>query len=91
METALNLGMERDFSLLTPLMTKTKAQTWALAMGLGGEALVDIVVEHSHTCYLGRRDARHDWGSGCGACPACDLRAKGWNEWTAVGRPGLSA
>ncbi len=87
MESALNLGMERDFVILTPLMTRTKAQTWAAAKHLGGEALVDIIIDHSHTCYLGVREARHDWGFGCGTCPACDLRARGWREWVALGRP----
>ena len=90
MESALNLGMERDFVILTPLMTRTKAQTWAAAKQLGGEALVDIVIDHSHTCYLGVRDDRHDWGFGCGTCPACDLRARGWNEWVALGRPATA-
>jgi len=82
-ERALNLGMERDFVILTPLMDKTKAQTWGMARALGGEDLVEIIVEHSHTCYLGVRDQRHDWGYGCGTCPACELRAKGWREWVA--------
>jgi len=86
-ETALHLGMDRKFPILTPLMTRTKAETWAMAKGLGGEALVELIVEHSHTCYLGRRDVRHDWGHGCGACPACELRANGWHDWTAAGRP----
>jgi len=90
LEAALRLGMDRSFPIETPLMAKTKARTWAMARGLGGEALVDIVVEHSHTCYLGRRDARHDWGYGCGACPACELRAKGWGEWTSMGRPAAA-
>ncbi len=89
LECALNLGMERAFHIATPLMALTKAQTWALAKGLGGEALVDLIVEHSHTCYLGDRQADHDWGRGCGACPACALRARGWDEWTASGRPAL--
>jgi 7-cyano-7-deazaguanine synthase len=87
METALNLGMERDFVILTPLMAKTKAETWGMAKALGGEGLVDIVIEHSHTCYLGVREARHDWGHGCGTCPACELRAKGFVQWSAAGRP----
>ena len=91
MERALNLGMERVFEIATPLMALTKAQTWALAGGLGGEALVELIVEHSHTCYLGAREPRHDWGHGCGGCPACQLRARGWNEWTASGRPALSS
>jgi 7-cyano-7-deazaguanine synthase len=89
MERALNLGMERDFLILTPLMRRSKAETWAMARRLGGEDLVEIIVEHSHTCYLGVRDKRHDWGAGCGGCPACDLRAKGWNAWVAAGRPAL--
>lgn len=89
LETALKLGLDRGLSIVTPLMSLTKAQTWALAKGLGGEALIELTVEHSHTCYLGRRDVRHDWGYGCGDCPACDLRAKGWSEWTAQGRPAL--
>jgi 7-cyano-7-deazaguanine synthase len=82
--------MERDFVILTPLMELTKAQTWAAAQALGGEELVDIILDHSHTCYLGVRDRRHDWGAGCGVCPACELRAKGWNEWVAAGRPKLA-
>jgi 7-cyano-7-deazaguanine synthase len=90
LERALNLGMERDFVVLTPLMTHTKAQTWAIARGLGGEDLVDLIVEHSHTCYLGVRETRHDWGAGCGTCPACELRAKGWAEWVGAGRPSLA-
>ncbi len=90
LEKALNLGMERDFLIHTPLMSRTKAETWAMARGLGGDALVDIIVEHSHTCYRGEREKRHDWGAGCGACPACDLRAKGWSEWVAKRRPALT-
>jgi 7-cyano-7-deazaguanine synthase len=89
MQSALNLGMERDFRIETPLMRLTKAQTWALAAGLGGEALIEITLEHSHTCYQGDR-TEHPWGRGCGACPACALRAKGWSEWTAAGRPALN-
>jgi len=89
METALNLGMNQAFRIETPLMQLTKAQTWALAKGLGGEALVKIIVQHSHTCYLGARAPTHDWGAGCGACPACELRARGWAEWTAAGQPEL--
>ena len=81
LERALNLGMERDFRIETPLMHLTKAQTWALGHELGGEALTQLILEHSHTCYLGERGRRHDWGYGCGACPACELRAKGWRGW----------
>ena len=90
MQTALNLGMAQDFRIETPLMRLTKAQTWALAKGLGGEALVTVTVEDSHTCYLGDRTP-HDWGKGCGTCPACELRARGWAEWAAAGRPASIA
>jgi len=65
----------------TPLMWLTKAQTWALAEVLGGAALVEIVREHTHTCYLGERGRRHDWGYGCGTCPACVLRGEGHAAW----------
>jgi 7-cyano-7-deazaguanine synthase len=90
METALNLGMEGDFAVQTPLMRLTKAETWALANGLGGERLVEIIARESHSCYLGARMPVHDWGAGCGDCPACALRARGWAEWVAAGRPALS-
>ncbi len=81
MERALNLGMERDFTVETPLMRLTKAETWALAHELGGDPLVALIVEESHTCYRGDRTDRHAWGYGCGDCPACELRARGWHEW----------
>lgn len=90
MQTALNLGMEQDFSVETPLMWLTKAQTWALAKGLGGEPLVAITVEDTHTCYLGERGTLHPWGHGCGVCPACELRARGFEQWVAEGRPELA-
>lgn len=90
MAQALNLGMEQDFTIETPLMRLTKAETWALARTLGGETLVEIIVEDSHTCYLGERGARHAWGHGCGTCPACELRARGWETWAADGRPELA-
>jgi 7-cyano-7-deazaguanine synthase len=90
LETALRLGMERDFAIVTPLMRLTKAETWALAKGAGGEALVAITVADSHTCYLGAREPMHDWGAGCGTCPACELRARGWDDWVAQGRPALA-
>jgi len=79
--TALGLGLDRPTVIETPLMHLDKAQTWALAHELGGDALVDLIVEHSHTCYRGERGARHDWGYGCDDCPACDLRKKGWLAW----------
>jgi 7-cyano-7-deazaguanine synthase len=89
MERTLNLGMEQDFRIETPLMSLTKAQTWALAKGLGGAPLVEIIVTDSHTCYRGERGKLHPWGHGCGECPACELREKGWREWEAAGRPAL--
>ncbi len=84
MQTALNLGMEKDFVLETPLMWLDKAQTWALAEELGGKPLVDLVLEDTHTCYLGERGVRHEWGYGCGTCPACTLRAQGWAKYRAA-------
>jgi 7-cyano-7-deazaguanine synthase len=84
MEQALRLGMDRPFRIVTPLMRLTKAETWALALALGGEALVEITVRDTHTCYLGERGVLHPWGHGCGRCPACDLRAKGWEAWKAA-------
>ncbi len=81
-ERALALGLERPMKIETPLMHLTKAQTWALAHELGREALVSTIIETSHTCYEGDRTHRHAWGYGCGACPACELRAKGWTEWS---------
>ncbi len=83
LNSALNLGMDKNFELHTPLMWLTKAATWKLAEDLGGKALVDLIVDKSHTCYLGERGQRHDWGYGCGECPACQLRAKGWSEYAA--------
>jgi len=90
METALNLGMEQAFRLETPLMWLTKAETWALAKTLGGEPLVAVTVEESHTCYLGERGTLHAWGFGCGICPACELRRRGYEAWDADGRPELA-
>jgi 7-cyano-7-deazaguanine synthase len=84
LQTALNLGMAKSFELHTPLMWLDKASTWKLANELGGAGLVDLIREHSHTCYLGERGAQHDWGYGCGECPACQLRAKGWREFAAA-------
>jgi 7-cyano-7-deazaguanine synthase len=91
MQATLNLGMAQDFAIETPLMRLTKAQTWALAHELGGEALVEIVRADTHTCYLGERGELHPWGHGCGTCPACELRARGWEEWVAQGRPALAS
>ena len=82
-QASLTLGMDRDMPIETPLMYLDKAQTWALGQELGGQALVDLIVEETHTCYLGDRTHRHAWGYGCGSCPACDLRANGWAKWRA--------
>lgn len=81
LEQAIRLGTEVPFTIETPLMWRTKAETWVLAEQLGGDALVDLIVEETHSCYKGERGVRHDWGYGCGACPACELRAKGFAEW----------
>lgn len=78
---AINLGMDANFTLSTPLMHLSKAKAWNLAEDLGGETLVNLIVEKSHTCYTGERGDLHDWGYGCGKCPACDLRANGWTEY----------
>ncbi|MBV8092042.1 MAG: 7-cyano-7-deazaguanine synthase QueC [Acetobacteraceae bacterium] len=83
MQLALNLGLARRSVLETPLMWRDKAATWALTERLGGTALVSLIVEHTHSCYLGDRTHRHDWGYGCGACPACELRRAGWERWRA--------
>lgn len=90
MQAALNLGMEAAFRVETPLMRLTKAETWALAKALGGEALVAITVEETHTCYRGERGTLHAWGYGCGTCPACELRARGYECWVDDGRPELA-
>ena len=87
MQVALNLGMAQDLVIETPLMWLTKADTWGLAKSLGGDGLVETIVEETHTCYLGKRDTMHPWGHGCGTCPACELRARGWAHWVAGGRP----
>jgi len=81
LQTTLNLGMATDLRIETPLMWIDKAQTWELARELGGEALVEMVRTETHTCYLGERGELHDWGYGCGVCPACELRAKGYRAF----------
>jgi 7-cyano-7-deazaguanine synthase len=83
MQLALSLGMDQRFLIETPLMWIDKAATWELARDLGGTALVDLIVEHTHTCYLGDRTHRHAWGYGCGECPACALRSKGYAGFSA--------
>jgi len=84
MQVALNLGMNQRFVLETPLMWIDKAQTWRLAEQLGGAALVDLIQRETHTCYLGERGELHDWGHGCGHCPACQLRADGFARYAAA-------
>ncbi len=78
MQVALGLGMDRRFVLHTPLMWIDKAGTFALAETIGGRPMLDLVIEATHSCYLGDRTHRHDWGYGCGSCPACKLRADGF-------------
>ena len=84
LQVALNLGMDRRFVIHTPLMWIDKAATFALAHELGGQDFVDLLVEETHTCYLGDRSRHHDWGYGCGHCPACRLRAEGFAKWKAA-------
>ena len=83
LQVALNLGMATRIKLETPLMWIDKCQTWALAAQCGGQAMVDLVRAETHTCYLGERGARHEWGYGCGTCPACALRARGYEQFAA--------
>jgi 7-cyano-7-deazaguanine synthase len=91
MQLALNLGMQRRFVVEMPLMWRDKAATWELAAGLGGPMLIDLIVHHTHSCYLGDRTHYHDWGYGCGTCPACELRAQGWRRWrSSASQPGSS-
>ena len=83
LQVALNLGMATRLKLETPLMWIDKADTWQLAQDLGGNALVDLIRAGTHTCYLGERGALHNWGYGCGKCPACELRARGYANFIA--------
>jgi 7-cyano-7-deazaguanine synthase len=85
MQLALNIGMARQFVLHTPLMWIDKAATWALAKNLGGDKLVEMIVNETHTCYHGERGTRHTWGYGCGTCPACELRAQGFLKFSSGG------
>ena len=84
LQVALNLGMDTRIKLETPLMWINKAQTWSLAQDLGGASLVELIRSQTHTCYLGERGQLHAWGHGCGHCPACELRAKGYHEFIAA-------
>ena len=86
LESALQLGMATTLSLQTPLMWLNKAATWQLARDLGGEPLVALIRADTHTCYLGERGLLHDWGHGCGTCPACELRANGYREYAQLAK-----
>lgn len=81
LQVALNLGLDTRFVVETPLMWLDKAATWQMAMKLGGSKLVNLMIEHTHTCYAGDRSQRHEWGYGCGTCPACGLRSNGWSRF----------
>ena len=83
MQSALSFGLDTAIVVETPLMTLTKTATWVLADLIGGKPLTELIVEETHTCYRGDRTRRHAWGYGCGDCPACDLRARGWSGWRA--------
>ena len=83
LQATLNLGMETRLVVDTPLMWIDKARTWHLARDLGGDALVELIRVETHSCYLGDRSTLHDWGHGCGTCPACDLRRRGWDAFRA--------
>ena len=80
MQLALNLGLERRLRISTPLMGRDTAAGGQVAFEPGGQALIDLIVQDSHTCYQGTRTP-HAWGAGCGQCPACQLRASGWERW----------
>ena len=84
LQVTLNLGLDARLTIDTPLMWRDKAATWALAEELGGRPLVDLIVEETHSCYRGDRAKRHEWGYGCATCPACELRAKGWDRYKAA-------
>jgi 7-cyano-7-deazaguanine synthase len=83
LQVAISLGLDAPMTIETPLMWLDKAQTWALAEKIGGETLVKLTIDYTHTCYMGDRSQRHAWGYGCGMCPACDLRRKGYERWLA--------
>ena len=83
LQVAISLGLDKSMTIETPLMWLDKAATWALTEDLGGEPLIELVIEHTHSCYLGDREHRHAWGWGCGLCPSCDLRRKGYDAWLA--------
>ena len=80
-QLTLTRGMDRPFMIETPLMWLDKAETWQMADDMGGPRFIDLIREHTHTCYLGNRTDKHEWGYGCGTCPACELRANGYEKW----------
>ena len=84
LQAALSLGMDRRVAIRTPLMWRDKRASWELARELGGDALVELIREETHSCYQGDRTRRHDWGYGCGRCPACDLRRRGWDAYISL-------
>ena len=87
MQLALNIGMDTRLNLVTPLMWKNKKQTWQLAAELGGQELVDLIINETHTCYVGEHEKLNTWGFGCGKCPACLLRKKGFEEFISLDKP----
>ncbi|WP_031358666.1 7-cyano-7-deazaguanine synthase QueC [Caballeronia sordidicola] len=87
LQVAISLGMDAPLIIETPLMWINKRQTWQMANELGGEEFVELIRSETHTCYLGDRSALHDWGYGCGKCPACELRATGYKSYVATARP----
>lgn len=87
LQVAISLGMDTPLIIETPLMWINKRQTWQMANDFGGEEFVELIRSETHTCYLGDRSALHDWGYGCGKCPACELRATGYKSYVATARP----
>lgn len=85
LQVSISLGMDAPMTIETPLMWLDKAQTWALSAALGGRALNELIIEYTHTCYMGNREDRHPWGYGCAQCPACALRARGYKAWRTHG------
>jgi 7-cyano-7-deazaguanine synthase len=85
-EKALSLGLDSPMEIHTPLMWIDKSQTWELSYDLGGNPLVDIICKDTHTCYLGNRSQKFEWGYGCGKCPACDIRKRGWENFLTLGK-----
>jgi 7-cyano-7-deazaguanine synthase len=83
LQVAISLGIDAPMTIETPLMRLDKAAIWALTEKLGGEPLIEMVAEHTHSCFMGDRTTHHAWGYGCGFCPSCDARRKGYESWLA--------